>query len=440
MAQIKADRKDPERTGKLFGQLVEMQAYPDLSREDVGNCTVPELAGGSIGGKAYLIRYPETIGGEIVATGQLYAKGSLTPKERWLIEKTRAELAEGRNVLVFIQHKANGNALPLRLLRLFKEHLKEQPAFLDAAKVDTKKRRDWIQSEVVDRKRRILLTNPRAVKTGLNNLVWFNTAIWHELDHSAITYRQANGRLHRIGQTKEVRVYYPVMVATAQQVFRDLLAYKVKASLQVDGLSLTSALEAVGATSEDEDAENDSLVLAMDLGRAIYEKLLKAGKDGTSGRWGHLSVVLPQTEPGPAAGSPAPLVPFNPGPLRVPAPDIVAQAELIVTGAAAVEDATIMEGELVGVGAQAPLLTFSAEAPQGQLHVGTDQPATAMLTVTVDAHRKGVPPAIVQIPLALTAEDLAPLQAGGRVRSRKATQAQMSFLDLLEMQNEENAS
>jgi hypothetical protein len=374
-----------------------------------------------------------------VATGQLYAKDSLTPKERWLLEKTKAELAEGRNVLVYIQHKANGNALPLRLVRLFKEHLHQHAVFLDASKVDTKKRRDWIQSEVVDKKRRLMITNPRAVKTGLNNLIWFNTAIWHELDHSAITYRQANGRLHRIGQQKEVRVFYPVMAATAQQVFRDLLAYKVKASLQVDGLSLTSALEAVGATSEEEDAENDSMVLAMDLGRAIYEKLLKAGKEGTSGRWGHLSVVLPQTPPA------EPLVAFNPGPLLPPL-DIVAQAELVVTGAAAVEDATIMEGELVGAGARVPLLTFTAEAPQGQLtrdaHEHQEDPpaASAMLTVTVESSTRGVPPAVVQIPLALTAEDLAPLQAGGRVRSRKATQAQMSFLDLLQMQDTENAS
>ena len=38
------------------------------------------------------------------------------------------------------------------------------------------------------------------MKTGFNCLTpYFQTAIWMELTYNALTYRQANGRIHRIG-------------------------------------------------------------------------------------------------------------------------------------------------------------------------------------------------------------------------------------------------
>lgn len=48
-----------------------------------------------------------------------------------------------------------------------------------------------------------------AVRTGLNNLIGFSTAVWYELDYSAFTYRQATGRLRRIGQRRAVTVLIP---------------------------------------------------------------------------------------------------------------------------------------------------------------------------------------------------------------------------------------
>ena len=114
--------------------------------------------------------------------------------------------------------------------------------------------------------------NPNAVRTGLNNLVGFSTAIWYELDYSADTYRQAIGRLHRIGQTRPVTILIPYYEGTAQQIAFDLVARKVSASLQVDGLDVRAALEAAGAGG----GLPDGLDAALSLGKAVYRALARA--------------------------------------------------------------------------------------------------------------------------------------------------------------------
>ena len=81
--------------------------------------------------------------------------------------------------------------------------------------------------------------HPKAVQTGLNNLTAFHTAIWDQgPDYDARVTRQANGRPHRIGQTQPVRLLYPYYENTLQKAALDLVARKITASLQVDGLSL----------------------------------------------------------------------------------------------------------------------------------------------------------------------------------------------------------
>jgi hypothetical protein len=65
--------------------------------------------------------------------------------------------------------------------------------------------------------------------------------------YDARVTRQANGRPHRIGQTEPVRLLYPYYSGTLQKTALDLVARKITAALQVDGLSLAGALEAAGA-------------------------------------------------------------------------------------------------------------------------------------------------------------------------------------------------
>ncbi len=120
---------------------------------------------------------------------------------------------------------------------------------------------------------RILLANPKAVQTGLNNLVHFSHAIWAEgLDYDARVVRQANGRFHRIGQTRDVTIEIPYYTGTVQKTALDLVARKVSSSEQVDGLSIEGALESAGAGEGDNGANQ----AALSIGHAIYEAWAEA--------------------------------------------------------------------------------------------------------------------------------------------------------------------
>jgi hypothetical protein len=191
----------------------------------------------------------------------------VTPKERWILRRVRASIEEGRNVLVFLRH-TGGSGLPARYLRLFKEYLGQRAVFLDVNKVKAAQREDWLNENVIEPGRRILITNPKAVQTGLNNLVHFSRAIWVEgADYDARVVRQANGRIHRIGQTLDVTIEVPYYDGTAQKTALDLVARKVSSSVQVDGLSIAGALESAGAGDGDDEASR----AAMGMGQAIYE-------------------------------------------------------------------------------------------------------------------------------------------------------------------------
>ena len=248
--QIQADR-GTDRAGLLWGAMSELPSYLDLANEECGE---------------FRIAYPEEAGGEVIATGRAFQASWRSPKERWLLETVAGELAEDRRVLIFLRHTGNGGYLR-RLHRLLFEELGEKPTFLDPAKVPTGKREAWLD-EAIAGGCRVLLVHPKAVQTGLNNLTAFATALWYEgPDYDARVTRQANGRPHRIGQTLPVRLLYPYYSGTLQKTALDLVARKITASLQVDGLSLAGALEAAGALSE-EDRQHATAALAF--GQALY--------------------------------------------------------------------------------------------------------------------------------------------------------------------------
>ena len=236
--QIKRDRFDEELSGKLFGQLAELPSYLDRATADVGNC-----ASG-----AFEIRYPESLESKLVIEQAGFPRETLLPKEKWMLDTLDRELTAGRNVMVFSWHVA---LLP-RLSRLISEHLFTAAPILYADKVPTAKRQDWITREIVKKGRRVLVTNPVAIQTGLNNLVHFATEIWHENPAcNPITYRQAIGRVDRIGQTRETRICFPIYKDTLQKQLYELLMKKVAVSVSTDGLDPESALAAAGL-SEDE--------------------------------------------------------------------------------------------------------------------------------------------------------------------------------------------
>jgi len=252
-ATVKRDRYDELLAGKLFGQLAEYPSYFDRATTDTGNA-------GVAGGRSFEIRYPDDVGGHLVAAGGGLAASSWLAKEEWLRRVLRKELDEGRNVLIFLWHKD----LSERLIALCRS-VGEVPAFLDAGRVQAKKRQEWIDKNVVG-KRRIMITNPSCVQTGLNNLIWFSTAIFFENPGcNPFVARQAVGRLDRITQQKDVRVYWPVYEGV-QCALLDLLQAKTAISQQIDGIDPTAALEMAGAG-------DGAAVQTQDVGLAVYRYL-----------------------------------------------------------------------------------------------------------------------------------------------------------------------
>jgi hypothetical protein len=262
IAAIKKDRFDEEKAGKLFGQLAELPSYLDRATSDTGNTD----------GGVFEIRYPESVGGGLVSAATPLSKSELLPKEQWLIDKITSELAEGRNVMVFSWHVN----LLARYSRIISERLGETVPILYADKVATGKRQSWIEKEVVKKKRRILVTNPVCIQTGLNNLVHFATEIWMENPGvNPVIFRQAIGRVDRIGQKKETRIFSPVYANTLQVQMYDLLLKKVAVSVSTDGLDPSSALQAAGVGEED-------YLAGLSIGKQLWAMLTDGGNGSLS--------------------------------------------------------------------------------------------------------------------------------------------------------------
>ena len=238
VGQIRKDMFDEELSGKLFGQLSELPSYLDRSTSDTGNTEIGD----------YEIRYPESLKNKVVATQPGFSPNTVSPKERWMLDLVEKELEEGRNVMVFSWHVT---LLP-RMARLLADCIGDKVPILYADKVQTGKRQDWIDREVIKKNRRVLVTNPVAIQTGLNNLVHFCTQVWMENPAcNPITYRQAIGRIDRIGQTRESRVFSAIYDGTLQVEAYDLLMKKVAVSVSTDGLDPESALQAAGLGEPD---------------------------------------------------------------------------------------------------------------------------------------------------------------------------------------------
>ena len=249
--QIKADRYT-QLAGKLWGAMAELPSFLDRCTGDL---------------EEFVLSYPKDVGGAVVAAAKMFPAAWITPKERWVLHRVRTSIEQGRNVLIFLRHTGS-SGLPARYLRLFKEYLGQRAVFLDVNKVKAARREDWLNENVIEPGRRILITNPKAVQTGLNNLVHFSRAIWVEgADYDARVVRQANGRIHRIGQTLDVTIEVPYYAGTVQKTALDLVARKVSSSVQVDGLSIEGALESAGAGEGSDEANR----AAIGIGRAIYE-------------------------------------------------------------------------------------------------------------------------------------------------------------------------
>lgn len=248
LQEIKDSRWEEGRAGKLWGALAHLPSYLDLA------CSGD-----------YTIRWPENVPGvggqEIVKVPSMDPSLTL-PKEEWMLSTVDRETAAGRPVLVLAWHRD----VLSRLLGVLQRRGYSDAIYLDAQEVGTKKRQAWIDRHVVKAGRRVMVVNPVTIQTGLNNLVHFKTQVWMENPAcNPHIYRQAQGRIDRIGQTVTPRFTFPLYDGTMQQQAHRLLLHKVGVALGVDGLDPEAALRAAGV--EDENFQG------LSVGRALYRLL-----------------------------------------------------------------------------------------------------------------------------------------------------------------------
>jgi hypothetical protein len=229
---IKQTRFKPGYAGKLWGALTRLPTYLDRAA-----CGPFEL------------RWPENVpevGGELICEVPQSDPSILLPKEQWMLDTVASELNEGRNVMIFGWHS---EVCP-RLMQLLQDQGFD-PVYLEADKVPTGKRQAWITKNVVKPNKRILIVNPVAVQTGLNNLVHFHSVLWMENPAcNPFVFRQAFGRIDRIGQTMPTRSLFPLYEDSAQEPLHKLLLHKVGVSRSVDGLDPEAALLAAGVAEQ----------------------------------------------------------------------------------------------------------------------------------------------------------------------------------------------
>lgn len=237
-------------SGKLFGALAELPSYLDRATIDAGNQD----------DGTYGIYYPESVGGNLVAKADPISASTILPKEQWMLDTVRAELAEGRNVMVFGWHVS---LLP-RFARLLKASLGIEVPVLYADKVAPHKRQAWINKNVVEKGARVMVANPVGIQTGLNNLVYFASEVWMEDPaNNPTTFRQAVGRIDRVAQKRQTRIHFPIYKGTLQVLLHELLLRKVAVATSADGLDSESMLLAAGAS-------DDAMLTGLSIGRQLW--------------------------------------------------------------------------------------------------------------------------------------------------------------------------
>ena len=120
----------------------------------------------------------------------------------------------------------------------------------------------------------MIIANPKLVETGLD-LLDFPTLIFHQTGYSVYTLRQASRRSWRIGQNRDVKVYYLFYRNTIQEKALQLMGSKMEASLAIEGKFSEEGLLAMTQGEDMSTALAKALVDGLDVEGAedIWRKI-----------------------------------------------------------------------------------------------------------------------------------------------------------------------
>ncbi|MBN1935870.1 MAG: hypothetical protein JW934_14465, partial [Anaerolineae bacterium] len=183
-------------------------------------------------------------------------EGELLPKEQWLVNTVRAELAQGRKVIVYLRQTGTRDIRP-RIQNVLLRSGVTDVAVL-GANVGTRERGAWLDKNA----RQVLITNPKLIETGMNlHEYGYSTIVFLEIEYSLYTLWQAMSRVWRPGQTKKVKIFFAHYPGTLEEKALARMGKKMMAGQLLYGEDVSSALV--------EDAGDASLT--VELIRAIQD-------------------------------------------------------------------------------------------------------------------------------------------------------------------------
>jgi len=191
-------------------------------------------------------------------------------KEHQLAELVKAEVQKGRKCFVFATYTGTKDITPRLKEILEREGLNAE---ILRSVVKPELREEWVKAKVsqgVD----VIIANPKLVETGLD-LLDFPTLIFHQTGYSVYTLRQASRRSWRIGQDRDVKVYYLFYSNTIQEKALQLMGSKMEASLAIEGKFSEDGLLAMTQGEDMSTALAKALVDGLDVEGAegIWRKI-----------------------------------------------------------------------------------------------------------------------------------------------------------------------
>ncbi len=208
----------------------------------------------------------------------------IAPKEQALLDIVREELAEGRNVAVFVRQSGKRD-IQRRLASLIREQVpganptiiyggNRSAAVVDdgipSASVPTARREAAIQ-QVLEQGHNVLVCNPLLIQTGLD-LLQFPSLVFFEILFSLYPVDQASRRHWRVIQRKECRTYYLYYQETMEQQALELLARKREAAQILYGDLSARGLAALTGEGG----------IANDLVKALEQAICQTSSDLTT--------------------------------------------------------------------------------------------------------------------------------------------------------------
>ncbi len=206
----------------------------------------------------------------IIALPQELSRDTTYAKEQQLAALVKGEVGKGRRCFVFATFTGTKDLTPRLKEILDREGITTE---ILRSQVKPEMREEWVSS-TVRQGVQVIISNPKLVETGLD-LLDFPTLIFYQTGYSVYTLRQASRRSWRIGQKRDVKVYYLFYKNTLQEKALQLMGSKMEASLAIEGKFSEEGLLAMTQGEDMSTALAKALVNGLDVegAEAIWRKI-----------------------------------------------------------------------------------------------------------------------------------------------------------------------